>query len=172
MTNIVLTGFMGTGKSSVGRRLAAELGLIFLDMDAVIEGETGMSVTAIFESMGEARFRGLERALIERITNGEFGDGLVASSGGGAFVDPVNRRLLKGWALVVCLKASTDEILRRVGHLTDRPLLSGPNKRDAVHELMLKRSEAYEDSDLIIDTTGVSLDKIVEEIRDVFEKQK
>lgn len=167
--NIALTGFMGTGKSTVGRRLAAELGLKFLDIDDLIEKDAGMPIREIFKKDGEARFRRLESSVIEKLSSGAYGNGVVISTGGGAVVNPANRSLLKSWATLVCLRASVDEILRRVGDKVDRPLLSAPDKRAAVERLLGERQQAYLDADFTVETTGRGVDDIVAEIKGLIE---
>lgn len=164
MRNIVLTGFMGTGKSTAGRILAKELGLEFLDLDAVIEREAGLDIKEIFSRFGEARFRDLERGLVKRLTDGEFGSNLVVSTGGGVVVDRANRDLLRDWGVVVCLKASVDEIMKRVGRNDGRPLLPDSELRETVEKLLDERDEAYRDSDLTIDTTTLKPVDVVKRI--------
>lgn len=163
--NIALTGFMGTGKSTVGRMLARELGLKFLDIDDLIEKEAGMPVKEIFRVRGEASFRRTESEVIEKLSEGSFGDGIVLSTGGGAVVDPLNRKRLKQWGALVCLRASVDEILRRVGGRDDRPLLSGPDRRETVERLMAEREEAYSDADFTVDTTSEKIEEVVGKIK-------
>ncbi len=163
--NIVITGFMGTGKSSVGRRLARALGFRFLDTDELIENETGLKISDIFQRYGEAHFRRLEKDIIQRLTSGRFGRGIVLSTGGGAVVDDTNRRLLRGWGTVVCLTASVDTILKRVEGSDERPLLEESDRRRKIEELLREREEAYRDSDLMIDTSSKTVDEVVEEIR-------
>lgn len=164
MANIVLTGFMATGKSTVGRALAKALGLSFVDMDSLIEKEAGLSVADIFKEYGEPFFRAAEVSVVRRLANGEYGTGLVVSTGGGVVADPANRAALKGWATVICLSASVDEILRRVGARADRPLLDVADRRERVERLLAERAEAYIDCHLVIDTTGKSVDEIAGKI--------
>ncbi len=143
---------MGTGKSTVGRRLAAELGLKFLDIDEALEKEAGLAISWIFEKYGEQHFRKLESDVIRKLTSGEFGTGLVVSTGGGAVINDVNRRALKGWGVLICLKASVDEILKRVGGKNDRPLLTAGDRRAAIERLLKERDGAYSDCDLTVVT--------------------
>ncbi len=165
MDNIVLTGFMGTGKSSVGRGLAAELKLKFLDTDALIEEEAGIPIKEIFAGPGEPHFRGLERDLILRLTGGELGSGLVVSTGGGAVADSGSRAALRGWAVVICLTASVEEIAERVGRGRKRPLMAAGDKPLEIERLLNKRLAAYKDCDLMIDTTGESVEGVVMRIK-------
>lgn len=164
--NIVLTGFMGTGKSAVGMRLAGRLGLKFIDMDSLIEKETGTTIKDFFTAHGEKRFREVESGVIEKLSSGGYGTGIVVSTGGGAVVDPVNRERLKGWGVVVCLVATVDEIVNRVGGTEHRPLLQDANRRAMIQNLLKQREEAYRDCHVMIDTTGSDLDAVVKLIED------
>jgi shikimate kinase len=165
MRNIVLTGFMGTGKSTAGRVLAGGLGLKFLDLDSIIEKEAGLEVKEIFSALGEAHFRNLESELIGKLTRGELGTGLVVATGGGAVVDKANRAALKSWGVLICLMASVDEIIKRVGRNDDRPLLSETELKETVERLLREREGAYADCDLTVDTTSLNPDGVVEKIR-------
>ncbi len=166
MENIVLIGFMGTGKSSIGRLLAERMGMRFLDTDDLIEREAGIPVKEIFKRFGEERFRELERKVIGMVASGRFGDGIVLSTGGGAVVDISNRETLKGWGTLVCLKASVDTILERIGDGDERPLLSRGDKKRIVAELLRKREPAYNEADLIVDTSSKDMEEIVGIIED------
>lgn len=169
--NIVLTGFMGTGKSTVGRRLARELGLEFLDLDDIIEKETGLSISDIFSLRNEKDFRRLESEAIQRLVSGDCGLGVVLSTGGGAVVSSQNRKALRSWGRVVLLTASVDEILKRVHGSEARPLLSKDGRREAAAKLLVQREEAYKDCDLRIDTTGLDVTRVVDRIKE-FLKEK
>ncbi|HHL39775.1 MAG TPA: shikimate kinase [Deltaproteobacteria bacterium] len=170
VTNVVLTGFMGTGKTAVGRALADRLGIAFIDTDELVVEEAGMSIPEIFARCGEARFRELERGVIERLTAGP-GPGAVVSTGGGAVVDAVSRRRLKEWGLVVCLTASVDAILERTASCKERPLLARGGRRE-VERLLRQRREAYGDSHLVIDTTELSVGEVVDLIMETIGKRK
>lgn len=166
MRNLVfLTGFMGTGKTAVGRELGRRLGLRFVDLDEEIERSAGMSVAEIFARFGEAEFRSRERAAIERVS--AFSDAVVAT-GGGAVIDSENRRLMRTSGKVVCLRADVTTILDRVGGGDDRPLLAGarnPEERAArVRELLDRRRSAYEDADFAVDTSARTVAAIADEI--------
>ena len=170
--SIILTGFMGTGKSTVGRLLARRLGLGFLDLDELIEKEAGMPIRDIFSSSGEAGFRALESKAIERLSSGELGAELVVSTGGGAVVREENRSHLKGFGTLVCLKASPEEILRRVGNRPDRPLLSGPDREEKLHALFSERRASYADCDFEVDTTGHSIEEVAAIVQEYLFSQK
>lgn len=163
--NIILTGFMGTGKTSVGRRLARRLGWRFCDLDLQIEAAARMPVAKIFAERGEPVFRRLERrALYRALRDSE----QVIATGGGAFVDARNRAALKASGPVVCLTAKPQAILQRVGgRIEARPLLRGPGEPLArIRALLAQRAKAYAQADLTIDTTGLSIDEVVERVWD------
>jgi shikimate kinase/3-dehydroquinate synthase len=170
--NVILTGFMGTGKSSVGQEIARRLDREFVDMDALIEDREGMTVAEVFRQEGEAHFRRLEAALCRELaarpsrTAGrtEQDKGLVIATGGGALIPPDNRDILDASGPVVCLTATTDEILRRLETVSDRPLLEVPDRRDEIEALLEERSEAYRDIPLRVDTTGAPLSKVVDQV--------
>lgn len=156
--NLVMTGFMGTGKSSVGRLVAEALALDFVDTDDLIVERADMEIKEIFAVHGEARFRELEREVIEEVTS--TGDNLVLATGGGAVVERANRERLKGWGVVVCLTASVDAILSRVGGGDERPLLGEEEKTGAAESrartLMEERRPYYEEAELTVDTTALT----------------
>ena len=158
--NITLTGFMGTGKTVAGRRLAKRLGWRFVDVDGIIETAAGKTIPQIFAEHGEAVFRRLEQRAIRRAVKG---DQRLFAAGGGAFVDPANRSLLRTVGPVICLSASPQTILRRVkADLAKRPMLAPttPRRQSGV------RSGAYAKADLRIATDGLSVDEAVERIWD------
>ena len=140
--NVVLTGFMGTGKTTIGRRLATRLGYEFVDTDAVIEAEHG-PIPQIFAEHGEGEFRRMERDVAERLAART---GLVISTGGRMMVDPVNAEQLSRTGAVFCLTATIDTILQRVttdGSHTTRPMLAGDDVRSRVADLLAERAPAY-----------------------------
>ncbi len=159
--NLVLAGFMGTGKSSVGRLLARRLGLEFIDTDELIEKRAALTIKEIFEKKGEPLFRTLEKEVIRDVTSTK--TAVVLATGGGAVVDEENRRLLKEWGILVCLVATVDTILERTGSGDERPLLNERDRRRAIEELLRRREDAYRDSDILIDTT----DRTPEEVADI-----
>ena len=159
---VFLTGFMGTGKTAVGRELARRLGLRFVDLDHEIEREAGMRVTDIFARHGEADFRSRERAVIERM---RADSGAVVATGGGAVVDVENRRRMRAAGSIVCLRADVATILERVGGGAGRPLLAGTeDKAERVRALLEARAAAYADADHHVETSGRSIIAIVDEI--------
>lgn len=148
----VLCGFMGTGKTTVGRELAARLGGRFVDLDDLIEQRFGMSVTRIFELHGEEAFRKAEREACSRV--GAWGADVVAV-GGGAVLDPDCRRTLESFGLLVCLTASLEALEQRLAKQSHRPLLRGTKPLSSViRELLEERRVHYEAVAWQVDTTG------------------
>jgi shikimate kinase len=165
MAQLILTGFMGTGKTEVGRRLARAMQRAFIDTDNLVEVAAGRSIADIFASEGEAHFRALEREAVRQAV--AVPDAVVAT-GGGALLDADSRRMLLSAGPVVCLTATPEEILRRVGDAGDRPLLRGgtPAERlTKVREILAAREPSYQLATHRIDTTGRSVDQLVGEIR-------
>lgn len=157
--NIVLIGFMGTGKTSVGKRLAKHLDWDFIDTDAAIEEISGMSVSEIFRKHGQTRFRSEETVLIKRLMNDKK---KVMATGGGTPLKPGNWEILSETGIIISLYAPIDTILERIGTKNDRPLLR--EGREAAQELWLSRQPIYNQADLIIDTTELDVDEVVDEI--------
>ena len=162
--NIILTGFMATGKSSVGRHLAIVLGYDFLDLDALIEAEAGMPIAQIFATQGEAAFRALESRMAERVAGRP---GCVVATGGGTVANPRNLAALQQSGVVVSLTADPEIILSRIGPEDDRPMLQGEDRRRRIRELMEQRASAYAKADLIVDTSSRTVEQVVEYIAEV-----
>jgi 3-dehydroquinate synthase len=152
--NITLIGFMGTGKSEVGRAVARDLGMEFVDCDALIEQRTGLTVGEIFQRAGEERFRRLERREIARVSRRW---GLVVGTGGGAPKDPANIEALKRAGLVICLTARPDVIWERTQGAGVRPLLAVPDPRARIGELLQERRACYEQADRCVDTSDCAI---------------
>ncbi|KFN48904.1 shikimate kinase [Arenimonas composti] len=138
--NLVLVGPMGAGKTSIGKRVAARLGLVFVDCDQQLEAATGASVPVIFECEGEAGFRTRESALLANLLQGE---GQLLATGGGAVLAAANRRLMRERAFVVHLPASVDEQLERLCRDRTRPLLAVPDRRARLEALAEARGPLY-----------------------------
>lgn len=147
--NIALVGFMGVGKSSVGRILADQLQFQFLDTDAEIEARAGRTIADIFSQAGEAAFRTLERGMVEELAKRS---DLVIATGGGLICDPNNLASLKEHALTVCLWASAETIWNRVRTQTHRPLLQAPDPLGRIRELLELRRAIYRQSDVLLGT--------------------
>lgn len=163
--NIALFGFMGVGKSSVGRLLAERMGLAFIDLDEEIVKRTGMAISAIFEEEGEARFREIEREVTGEVAGL---DGRVIACGGGTVLDPDNLAALRSGSTMVLLTADVEAIISRVEDEGGvRPLLEADDRRRRIEALLMKRHRAYiYAADLIVDTTGDAPEAIAEAIID------
>lgn len=161
--NIILTGFMGTGKTVVGKRLAKRLGWRFVDVDQLVEATAQMSVAQIFAERGEAVFRRLERRVISRIVRERQ---QVIATGGGAFVDPQSRARLRVCGPVICLTAQPRAILNRVGRtIESRPLLHGrADPLSRIRNLLSQRARAYAQADVTIDTSTLSVEEVTERV--------
>ncbi len=160
--NLFLIGPMGSGKSAVGRALARLLKLRFIDSDTDIEARTGVDIPFIFEKEGEAGFRAREREAIERLTRL---DGIVLATGGGAVIDPDNRRALAERGTVVYLATSVREQLARTRHTQHRPLLRDADPGRKLQELMAARAAWYaEIADLTVTTDGRKVASVAAEI--------
>jgi len=159
--NIILTGFMGTGKTAAGRLIAQELGLRFVDTDNEIEKRAGVSVRNIFSRFGEAHFRDLEKSLCQEIADQQ---GQVVATGGGMPVDPENRRLLNSAGVVICLRCEAREILKRVGNGNERPMLQATDSTQRVNQLLQERESAYATFPFHLDTTHLSVESVVERV--------
>lgn len=170
MVTVVITGFMGTGKTSVGRALAARLGRPFVDTDALVEEGSGQTVAEIFAATGEASFRAAESAALARALRVA---GAVIATGGGALVDPANLRQVRDAAApLVCLSARPELIVARAAQQgASRPLLSDADPRRRVEELLAQRASTYAQADLTVDTSERAVDHIVDEIARFLEEE-
>jgi shikimate kinase len=160
---IVLVGMMGAGKSTIGRRLAARLGMPFLDADSEIEAAAGMSISDIFEVHGEPHFRDGEARVIARLLEG---GPAVLATGGGAFMREDTRNRVGAKAVSIWLKADADIIMRRVRRRADRPLLQTADPEATVGRLISEREPVYQHADLTIWSREVPHEKVVEECVD------
>jgi len=161
--NIILTGFMATGKSSVGRRLAVRLGYDFLDLDTLIAAEGGMPIAQIFAIQGEATFRAMEARMVERVAGRK---GCVVATGGGTIADQRNLEALKRSGVVITLTADPQTILSRIGPGDDRPMLWGGDRLERIRTLLEQRAQAYARADLIVDASAQTIDHVVKHILD------
>jgi shikimate kinase len=159
---IVLVGLMGAGKSCIGRRLAAALGVAFVDADAEIESAAGCSIEEIFERHGEAEFRDGERRVIGRLLDQP---PHVLASGGGAFVDPDTRQAIRDRAISLWLRADVDLLLRRTSRRNNRPLLKRGDPRASLQDLMAQRYPIYATADITVDSADgppeVTLERVL-----------
>jgi len=156
MPHVVLTGFMATGKSAIGRRLARRLGYDFLDTDQVIEEKAGCPIHEIFKREGETAFRQLERETLRAL---DLPHSTVLATGGGTFVDADNREVLHRLGTVVCLVTSLEIILERVGRSDKRPLAKGPDAAERLTKLYESRLPFYRMADVMVETEGLTVEQ-------------
>ena len=160
--NLVLIGFMGTGKTTIGRILAARLGYPFVDSDRKLESQEGKSISEIFEQAGEAVFRGKEKEMIARLSRYT---GTVIATGGGVVLDEENVKRLRRNGILVLLQASPEVILERTGRRQNRPLLAVEEREERVRSLLSQREEVYtQAADVVIDTSECGPQEIAEKI--------
>jgi shikimate kinase len=160
--SLFLVGPMGAGKSTIGRQLSKRLSMAFQDSDHEIEARTGVDIPLIFELEGEAVFRKREQAVIEELT---LIPGIVLATGGGAILDPENRRHLSTRGQVVYLHASVNQQLKRTRRDRNRPLLQTADPRARLEELMAIRDPLYREiADIIIETDGKRVRDVVKQI--------
>ena len=152
---------MGSGKTEVGKRLAERLGYTFIDTDLLIEKKTGKSISEIFSNEGEQSFRDTETLILEELSG--IND-CVISTGGGIVTREKNILQLKKTGFIIWLKASPETILKRVGSETHRPLLKVDNPLEKIIKLMSQRERSYSEADLTIDTDGLEVEDIVNNI--------
>jgi len=158
---IALVGLMGVGKTSIGRRLAAALGLPFRDADEEIERAAGSTVAEIFATRGEAEFRDGERRVIARLLDEP---PQVLATGGGAFVQPQTRALIKAKAVSIWLTADVDLLVKRVARKDHRPLLKGKDPRQVLEQLAAVRNPAYAEADIKVEMTEGSHQQAVDAV--------
>ncbi|BBB93309.1 MAG TPA: shikimate kinase [Methylomusa anaerophila] len=163
MRNVVLIGFMGTGKTSTGRLLAGRLKRPFIDIDKKIEQESSMSISEIFQIYGETHFRQLEKEAIFRVSRHT---NTVIATGGGAVLFPENMVRLKTNGVIIALNASVEAILERTFRPGVRPLLDADDRRDTVVKLLNERDPYYRRADFMVDTSDCSPHDVAEKIID------
>lgn len=158
---LVLVGMMGAGKTTVGRRLANRLGRQFIDSDEEIERAAQMTIPEIFEQRGEVEFRAGEMRVIARLLKEE---GIVLATGGGAFVNPDTRALVKDGAVSVWLKADIDVLFERVSRRSNRPLLKTANPRATLEKLIADRYPLYAEADVTVISRDVPQDNVAGDV--------
>ncbi|WP_216831713.1 shikimate kinase [Alkalihalobacterium elongatum] len=157
--NIFLTGFMGAGKSSVGKILAQNIKFRLVDTDEWIESTLGKSISSIFSEEGEAAFRSYETNALNSLPTGD----LIVTTGGGIVVNEHNRKIMRDKGIIIYLHCDIEEVLKRTRGDTTRPLLQNKTK-EQVNELFKQRKSYYEDAHYQIDTTNLTINEIVEQI--------
>ena len=161
MKNIVLLGFMGSGKSSVGRILSKRLQRPFIDTDHKIEKDHGKKIPEIFAECGEEGFRNIEQQTIEEVSRME---GAIISTGGGSVLRKANVDALRKNGILITLTASPEVIIERVSRKKNRPLLNRPDRDEFIHKLMEERKPFYSVADLVLDTSGNELHDVTRRI--------
>ena len=161
--NIYLTGFMGAGKTSVGRLLATELGALYYDTDQIIIGAQGMSIEEIFKIRGEEYFRDKETELL-RLLGKKTAGTCIISTGGGIVKRLENRALMSKNGLVVFLHISTEEACRRLSGVQNRPLLNTPDPIACINELLQKRRPFYQEAHITVETSNITVRETVNKI--------
>ena len=159
--NLALIGFMGTGKTSVGRLVADQLGFEFLDTDELIQVRTGRTIADIFAKEGEPAFRQLERQVVQELSTREK---TVIATGGGLPTNAENLAALKSFALVICLWASAEKIWERVRNQSHRPLLHDADPQKKIRDLLAVRKPFYHQADVLINTDQRSVREAAQQI--------
>ena len=167
--NIVLMGFMGTGKTTVGKLLAARLGLEFLDMDLLIEERAAKPISRIFAEEGEPHFRKLERDLVQELARRS---GLVIGCGGGVVLNPDNVTDYSRSGLIVCLTATPEVIFERTARERHRPLLEEQNRMQRIVDLLDKRRTLYAAIPHQIDTVTQTPDQVAGKIAELYTRER
>lgn len=163
--NIALIGFMGTGKSSVGRVLTEHLHFEFVDTDDLVEARAGKTITEIFRQDGEAAFREIEKQVVDALA---VRSKLIIATGGGLGACQANLDSLKTHSLVVCLWTSPEKIWQRVRHQTHRPLLAGPDPLTKIKTLLAEREPFYRQADVIMNTEVRSIKAVAQQVAHQF----
>ena len=167
MVNLALIGFMGTGKTSVGRHVAEYLGFDFLDTDELIQSRTGRTINDIFVQDGEPAFRELERQVVEELATRQQ---TVISTGGGLPTNPDNLAQLKRHALVVCLWTAPEKIWERVKNQSHRPLLHAADPQQKIRDLLAARAPFYRQADVLVNTDQRSAREVAQQIAFQFKR--
>jgi shikimate kinase len=166
---LVLIGLMGAGKSTIGRRLAREIGWRFVDSDEEIEAAAGCSIADIFAIHGESIFRDLEKRVIARLVGEE---PLVLATGGGAWMQAGVREIIKQHATSVWLRADLEVLTDRVSRRSHRPLLETGDKREILERLMEERYPVYAQADYTVDSSHGPHDRVVEHVIETLDQSK
>lgn len=162
--NIILTGFMGTGKTTVGNKLADRLDWTHVDTDEVIEEKAGCSIPDLFVIRGEEEFRRLESEVIEDVCRQQ---NRIITLGGGAVTVPENFQRLLHSGILICLRARPETILARIQHEQHRPLLKGGDRLERIRLLMKEREEIYARIPLSVDTDDLTPDQVADKIAEM-----
>ena len=160
--NIVLVGFMGTGKTAVGKLLAKKVEMKYICTDEIIEDRERRSINEIFKKSGEAYFRRVEKEVVKKVAQL---DKFIIDAGGGVVLDEENIQSLKKNGKIVCLIATPEVILERTKRYHHRPLLNAEDPKAKVEELLNFRAPYYAKADLSVDTTNLTIEQVVEKVK-------
>ena len=166
--NIIITGFMGTGKSVVAKELARKLKMEFIDMDQIIEEGLGISISDIFARYGENYFREQENKLVKELSQKE---NMVIATGGGTLLSADNAKILSKKGEIICLYADPKVLYNRVKRKNNRPLLRGENLLYRIKQLVEERKKIYDNIKLKIDTSDLNIQEVVDRIIDILKKK-
>jgi shikimate kinase len=159
--NIIITGFMGTGKSVVAKELARKLGMEFIDMDRIIEERQGTSIADIFARYGENYFRQQENKLVKELSQKE---NMVIATGGGTLLSSDNTEILSQKGEIICLYTDSQTIYNRVKRKNNRPLLKGKNILSEINRLLEERKKIYDNIKWKIDNTNLNIQEVTDKI--------
>lgn len=167
MKNVVLVGFMGTGKTAIGKRLAHQLKMKYISTDDIIEEKERRPIAEIFAKEGEPYFRKAEKEVVREVSGM---DNVIIAAGGGVVLDNENLKNLKVKGILICLNAAAEDILERTKRYTHRPLLNVPDPLGKIRELLAERGPYYRRADYQVDTSGKGADRVADEIRRIIDK--
>ena len=169
MENIVLAGFMGTGKTSVGGLISQELNMEYVNTDDLIEKKVGMSINDIFSKKGKPHFRQVESEVIKEVSQK---DNSLIDAGGGVVINELNVNNLKQKGIIFCLNATPEEILKRTKKYSHRPLLNVADPLAEIKKILKNRIEYYKRAEYQSDTTDKTADEVSKEIIEIYKKTK
>jgi shikimate kinase len=167
--NIIITGFMGTGKTVVAIELARKLGMKFIDMDQLIEERQEMSIADIFVRYGEKYFREQENKLVKELSQKE---NMVIATGGGTFLNLNNAKILNQKGQIICLYATPQVLYNRLKKKNNRPLIKGNNILNKINHLLGKREKIYDSFHWKIDTSNLSVQEVVDKIIELLKVER
>lgn len=165
--NVIICGFMGTGKSVVGRAVSLALGFDFVDTDSLVENRCGKTIAEIFREEGEGYFRDREKEILSQMPV----HNTVIAAGGGMIIDRENYRRLSGLGLMVLLTASVETICRRIGNDGSRPLLSGEDLEEKVEELLSQRQPVYDMIGFRINTDRMNVSGVCDAVTKIYREE-
>ncbi len=161
MNNIYLVGFMGTGKTSVGKEVARRIKRHFVDLDELIELKEKRPIPQIFAREGEPYFRRIEKLVLKEVS---IQDDFVVACGGGIVTNEDNIKLMKNTGVIVCLSACVESIIKRTSSCLHRPLLNVPNPREQIEGLLKERQRFYSQAHHTIDTSCLSVNEVADKL--------